>query len=53
MSPVIELETKLFTHARKYVSNVKSTWFSDGKLFVCGELDDKIYWIRNMDDFER
>lgn len=47
------INMKLFCHARKYASNIKSTWFSDGKLFVRGELDDKIYRIRNMEDFER
>ena len=47
------INMKLFSHARKYASNIKSTWFSDGKLFVRGELDDKIYRIRNMGDFER
>ena len=29
------------------------TYFYDGKLFVRDELDDKIYRIRNMKDFER
>ena len=47
------INMKLFSHARKHASNIKSTGFSDGKLFVLGELDDKIYQIRNMEDFER
>ena len=47
------INMKLFSHARKSAKNIKSSWFSDGKLLVRSELDDKIYRIRNMEDFER
>ena len=53
LRPKRNINMKLFSHVRKSAKNIKSSWFSDGKLLVRSELDDKIYWIRNMEDFER